>query len=384
MAWASKRRRGAFDAPRSRGRAQGFSLPAVALAIAAMALLTMGITRQRLTATVVQSGESLGHTINEISSAIDNYRGSNLLTLTSASPSVTGFANPMAPTITELIAQGYLSTNMAAATGAGTIAINRMPPGCVGPSVTCNIWSQLSITTPFLEADGVTVSNTRLSAVLGAIKQSAGFSQRPDTSTITGGWGGWTVPNPDAAKRAGILVVVAGLGGTGTQWLHVGDPRDPAFTGNLTTAGYMKPSAGPSQTATAGTACTEPSGAIRNDTQGRVLSCQNGIWTAPDGGKSQVLQAPVNNVPGGTSFPVIACAPGGTPWASYSAQTTAINDTVLPPFEALVYSVSQSGGNWVTLTQAVKPPAAPVTVNTNSALLGIVPQGVFSSGCSYS
>lgn len=372
--------------PRSRGM-RGMSLPALALAIAVTAILTIGVARQKLVTGMTRSGSALGYSINLVSQAVDNYRGANLITLTSSTPSVTGFANALAPTVPELIAAKYLTSNvLAALPGANgyTISINKMPPGCVGPSATCNVWSQISLNNPLVEVDGGTPSNDRLSAVVAAIQEPASFSQLPDPTTITGGGGAWTVSNPDPAKRVGILTVVAGLGGTGTQWVHPGDPRDPAFTGNLTVAGYMKPSAGPSQTAVAGTACTEPSGAIRNDTQGRLLTCQSGIWTAPDGGKSQVVQAPINNVPGGTSFPVAVCAPGGTPWASYSAQGLGVNDTVSPPVQAISYSVSQVGSSWVTLTQIATPSQSGITVNGNGMMLGFVPYGVFSSGCSYS
>lgn len=366
---------------------RGMSLPALALAIATMAILTIGVARQKLTSGLTHSGSALGYSINQVSMAVDNYRGTNLITLTSSTPSVAGFANALAPTVPELIAQNYLTPNVLAAPPGGngyTISINKAPPGCVGPSSTCNVWSQITLINPLVEADGSALSNDRLSAIVAAIQEPASFSQRPDPTTITGGGGAWTVSNPDPAKRVGILTVVAGLGGTGTMWTHPGDPRDPAFTGNLTVAGYMKPSAGPSQTAVAGTACTEPTGAIRNDTQGRLLTCQGGIWSAPDGGKSQVLQAPVNNVPGGTNFPVATCAPGGTPWASYAAQGLGVNDTVTPPVQTVSYSVSKVGSTWVTLTQAATPSASAMTVNGNSAILGFIPYGVFSSGCSYS
>ena len=137
------------------------------------------------------------------------------------------------------------------------------------------------------------------------------------------------------------------------------------------------------RTVTAGTACTEPTGAIRNDAAGRVLSCQGGFWTAGDGAKSMALRAPVTDVKGGTSFAVDTCAAGGTPWATYTGQTSATNVTVSPPYQVLTYSVTLTAGNWVTLTQAAKPPSAPVTVNSDSSILGVIPMGTFVSGCSY-
>lgn len=362
------------------------SLLAMVMAITVMGLVSAGWARRQLISSEQTAGASLGYTLNQVALAIDNYRGANLATLVTASPAVSGVANPMTPTLAELQTTGYLNSAISTILPDGNsyrISINKTPAGCVGPSATCNVYSVLSLVNPVLDISTGHPSIQRLSALLGAVQDSASFSVLPNPAQITGGNGGWTVANPDAAARVGIVVVVAGLGGTGTQWLRVGDPRDPNFMGNETVNGYIKPSGGAGQTVTAGTACTEPAGAIRNDGAGRILSCQGGLWTAGDGSKSAASAPPQNNVPGGASFAVDTCAAGGTPWASYTAQTSATNIALTTPYQVVTYSVSQSGANWVTLTQALAPPAAPVTVNSNASLLGVIPQGVFTRGCSY-
>lgn len=362
------------------------SLPHMAIFLAVMALVILGVTRKQLLVAESNAGSAFGYGLGQVALGVDNYRSTNLAALTVATPVLAGFANPMQPTVAELKTAGYINVAVANTMPDGNgyrIEIRKQPAACVGPSTLCNVYSVLSLTNPILDVNGMP-SITRLGALAAAVPDPVGYSAMPDLTTIKGSNGAWTIANPDPSLRAGIVAVVAGLGGSGSQWLRVGDPRDPSFTGNTTTAGYMKPSAGAGQTAVAGTVCTpDPSGAIRNDTAGRVLSCQGGFWKATDGGKSVAMRAPIGNIPGGTSFPVDVCPPGGTPWATYSAQNSAVNLTVLPPLMVLNYTVSQVGGNWVTLTQAVSPPAAAQTVNGNPAILGVIPNGVFASGCSF-
>ncbi len=67
-----------------------------------------------------------------------------------------------------------------------------------------------------------------------------------------------------------------------------------------------------------------------------------------------------------------------------SSYWSASNAAVIPPYEVLVYTVSQVGATWVTRTEAVRPPASAVTVNSNASILGVIPVGSFMAGCSYS
>lgn len=366
-------------------RQRGVSIPIIAIAIAVIGLLVLGFTRKNVNAAYAQAGLAMGESLNLVAQAVDNYRSTNLSQLTAAAPTITGFASPMTPTVPELKTAGYLNTAVQNTFPDGNgyrIQILKQPAGCIGPSTLCNVYSIINLTNPITDDNGKLNIN-RLGALTAAVQDPASYSAQPTPANITGGNGAWTIPNPDAGQRAGIVVVVAGLGGSGTQWLRVGDPRDPSFGNSTSTNTYLKPSNGIGETVVAGTACVDPSGAIRNDTAGRVLSCQNGFWTAADGSKSIALRPPTGGVAGGTSFVLDTCAPGGTPWATYAAQISAVNVTVSPPYQVLTYTVTQSGGNWVTLTQATKPPAAPVTVNGSSSILGVVPLGVFQSGCSY-
>lgn len=366
-----------------RGYVQG-----IVIVLAVLAILGLGYARQRVISANREAGASMGLAMDQVASALTRYRKNNFLTLTSASPTVASVTDPNAPTIAELktlkLLDGSVSDTLL---GSGyATSIRKLPPGCIGPAQDCDVFSVLWLVKPVLDAATQRPNITKLSALINAVSDSAAYAGPPDPTIIKGSAGGWSIANPDALKREGIVVVVGGLGGKYPAFLQVGDPRDPAFTGHATVAEYIKPSAGPSQTVVQGDLCPAPvpAGAIKNDPSGRVLSCQNEVWTSVDGGGATLSTAPLNNVPGGTSFPAPVCGTGGIPWATYSAQISAVNDTVIPPYEVVKYSVSQSGNSFVTLTEAVKPPATAVTVNGNISILGVIPVGVFSSGCKYS
>lgn len=365
---------------------RGLSLPLIAAALAVFGLVLLGVTRGQLNTSLSRAGASAGYALDQVAMGVDYYRSKNLSVLTVATPVLAGFVNPMAPTVAELKAAGYINTAISTTLPDGNgynIRILKQPAGCVGPSTLCNVYSILNLTNPIVDDNG-NPSVIRLGALVSALQQSASYSSQPNPAVITGGNGAWSIPNPDATQRVGIVVVVAGLGGSGAPWLFVGDPRDPMFGNSTTTNTYLKASNGVGQTVVAGTACVDPTGAIRNDVAGRLLTCQSGIWTSTDGSKVIMYRPPQSGVVGGTSFPVDTCptsVPPATPWATYTAETSATNMTVIPPYQVVSFSVSQVGGNWVTLTTATRPPSAPVTVNSNAAILGVVPVGTFSSGC---
>ena len=367
---------------------RGLSLPLVAITIAVFALVIAGFGPRIVKAAIAIAGESFGTSVNTVAVATDNYRSIYVNVLTTPTPVIAGLANPMAPTVAELKAKGLLNVAVADTLPDGNaynIRIIKQPSGCIGPSTTCNVYSILYLTDPIVDDNG-NPSITRLGALTAAVKSpsSASYAALPDATIIKGGNGAWSIPNPDTAQRPGVIVVVGGLGGSGTLYLTVFDPRDPFFGTSMTTTTYLKASNGIGETVVAGTACVDPTGAIRNDVAGQLLTCQSGRWTGTDGSKVRMYRAPQSGVVGGTSFIVDTCpasSPPATAWATYTAETSATNMTVIPPYQVVNYSVSQVGGNWVTLTTATRPPAAPVTVNGNSAILGVIPTGTFSSGC---
>ena len=371
----------------SRKKQQRGYIGGLTIVLVVLAILMVAYARHQVVVANREAGASLGSAMSQVSSALTRYRKDKFLALTSsATPTVAGVANPMAPTVDELKALGYLNTSVSSTLMGNTYqtGIFRNPAGCVGPASTCDLFSVLWLKNPIVDSQTGNPNIDKMATMIAAVDGTAGYSGLPDLTKITGNQGSWTIVNPDPQQRAGIVVIVNGLGGFYPAFLQVGDPRDPAFTGDATVAGYIRPSAGVGQTVVAGDSCTTvPAGSMKADTAGRILSCQGGKWKATDGSNTAITIAPVNNVIGGTTFPVVPCAPGGTPWATYSAQLSAVNDALIPPVEVVQYSVSRSGSSWVTLTEAVRPPSGSVTVNSDPSVLGATPRGVFVAGCSY-
>lgn len=287
----------------SRARQRGLSLVMVAFVIGLMAMVALGVARSQLRSATEQTGYTFGNAIDLVSEAVNQYRTTNAGTLTFATPVLPGFANPMAPTIAELKAAGYLNTNVAdtlAEGGAYSIAIDKTPAGCVGPSPTCNVWSRLSLANPLVDTSSGNPDIVRLSALISRIRESASYSVPGAPTTITGGNGAWTIPNPDPGNRPGILAVVAGLGGQDGPWLRVMDARNPDFRGPSVTGIQFDTIA-----KVIGTACS-PQGAFASAADG-IAYCNAGVWVLYNGqvataGGACTTDGAMGHTPGGASL----------------------------------------------------------------------------------
>ena len=263
---------------RARQRPQrGISLLSMAMVIGIVAMLMVGATRDRIRESTSQAGAVMGSGVALVAQAVEQYRTQNMGTLTMATPTIPDFANPMAPTTAELKAAGYLNVNVADTVGdAGTytIALQKTPVGCVGPSATCNVWSRIHLSNPIVDPNGLP-NVTRLTALIARVQQSTSYSRAPTPASITGGGGAWTIPNPDPGGRPGILVIVAGLGGATEPWLRVQDPRNPDFRGPVTAIQFD------TIHKVIGSACT-PQGAFASAVDG-LAYCNAGVWVIYNG-----------------------------------------------------------------------------------------------------
>lgn len=255
---------------------RGLSLIAMSIVLGLIALATFGLGLERVRLANENAGKAIGYSLNQVSQGVVSYRTTNYAALTAATPVVTGFTNPQAPTVAELKAAGFINSAIANALPDGTtynILFAKDPVGCVNPAPagsTCNTYSRLWLSNPILDSDTGRPHITRLKSVVAAVSETAGYSYFPTAATITGGNGAWTLPNPDATQRAGILMVVSGLGGDPFPYLRVGDTRDPLFQNQVTGNQFITPFK------VAGTACT-PQGAFAVADYG-MLFCNQGIW----------------------------------------------------------------------------------------------------------
>lgn len=262
-----------------RRRQRGSALVIMAVILTVLAIGLLGLARSQVRTAGERAGQAMGSSIDAVSDAVNQYRTANATALTMAVPAVAGFASAMAPTVGELKTAGYLNSNVSntlAEYGTYNIAITKSPVGCVGPSSTCNVWSRIHLANPVVDKANGQPDVAVLSALISRIKESASYSAKPTPATIVGGNGGWSIPNPDAGTRVGILVVVAGLGGVDGPWLRVQDPRNPDFRGPSVTAIQFD-----TIHKVIGQACT-PQGAFASAANGMAY-CNNGVWVLYNG-----------------------------------------------------------------------------------------------------
>lgn len=262
-----------------RAAQRGTALVIVVIILTVLAIAGLGLARSQIRTAGERAGQVMGSAVDGVSDAVNEYRTKNVAALTAAAPVVAGFANAMAPTLPELKTAGYLNVNVGNTLGeygAYSVAITKSPVGCVGPSSTCNVWSRISLANPIVDKGNNQPDVAVLSALISRVKESASYSTQPTPATIVGGNGAWSIPNPDAANRVGIFVVVAGLGGVDGAWLRVQDPRNPDFRGPSVTAIQFD-----TIHKVIGAACS-PQGAFASAAHGMAY-CNGGLWVLYNG-----------------------------------------------------------------------------------------------------
>ncbi|CAG9183574.1 adhesin [Cupriavidus pinatubonensis] len=97
-----------------------------------------------------------------------------------------------------------------------------------------------------------------------------------------GVYGNYVQSNGDI--RAGSNVVGNGVYGNSlTSWGNVNATGSVLSNGYLYAAGAVVPSTGGGQQVWDGWGCGDPQGAIRSDPNGKILSCQYGVWRSASG-----------------------------------------------------------------------------------------------------
>jgi prepilin-type N-terminal cleavage/methylation domain-containing protein len=198
----------------------------------------------------VKRGEQVATTVKPYYEAIHAYTRKYRLELQTG-VAITGVANPLQPTATELQALNVLASTYATTLtyvgGSPVYRIERLPTGCLG--LTCDLSYLFATPLPVLNAKG-TVSEGILSYAVRRIGGSAGYTDFTAPGTFTGS-GGWTAVNPNGAV-AGILGVYQTYSASGdANFLTVGDARNPGFTGGATITGGTTSVAGLAVTGTA-------------------------------------------------------------------------------------------------------------------------------------
>jgi hypothetical protein len=148
------------------------------------------------------------------------------------------------PTIPDLVQMGYLPaqwtlTRSTLNDAPYTVSFHLTPAGCIAAA--CDIDGQVLLAGPIREGHAGAQSASD-GAVIGPILTrlgvDAGVSLASQPSTITGYGHAWTLPNPVAGQPAGVVAVRVGTASSAySQFVRIGDTRDPNLAGNLTVAG---------------------------------------------------------------------------------------------------------------------------------------------------
>ncbi|MGT2457768.1 hypothetical protein ACU4GI_33230 [Cupriavidus basilensis] len=409
----------------------------IALSLAVAALLMMTDARQRVRNASMSAGVTLGNAVRVINNAVGTWQATFADYIIANDSASVGVPDVMHPTVADLKAKGMLSaTYNAVAPGGGQFlsALAVEPAGCTGAD--CNITSSTWLSQPMLRSDSGKIDVRRLAAAVNAIGGDGGFADDRAPATVRGS-GGWTKDNPDAGKRAGILLAVNGYGSSAWgAFVRIRDTRDPDLRGKLTVAGdtalnsnltvagtattkdavvnndlYMPavglPGAACAQNLSVrrsnatgtglvicafgrwqpigttvnnvseGTACATPD-QLATNTANQGFICRNGVYVSinnlmPKNVDMARYVVGDNNV----AVPKPACSPGGSPSFSFEARTMGTDFSSAPPYTAVRYSADDYGWAWVPRI---------LLVNMNGSLASgnnIGLQGVFKAECYY-
>ena len=234
----------------SRRTSRGFTLIEMILTLAIAGVLFTVWEMQNSYDSKVKRGEQIATTVKPYYEAIHAYTRKYRTQLQSGT-AVAGVANPLQPTALEMQAVNVLASTYATTinyVGGGPVyRIERLPVGCIG--LTCDLSYLFTTQFPLLSAKGG-VAEGVLSYAVRRIGGTAGYTSFAAPGTFTGS-GGWTAANPTGAV-AGILGVYQTYSASGdSNFLSVGDARDPNFTGGATITGGTTSVAGLAVTGTA-------------------------------------------------------------------------------------------------------------------------------------
>ncbi len=148
------------------------------------------------------------------------------------------------PSLADLAAMGYLPSGWLVTSSSLNgapyqIAFARLPVGCA-PSA-CSIEGQILIGAAITGSSGEAMDSVVISPILTRIGADSGVSLVGSAASITGFSNTWRINNPVAGAPAGIVAVRVGTASANfSQFVRVGDSRDPALRGNLSVSGDLK------------------------------------------------------------------------------------------------------------------------------------------------
>jgi type II secretory pathway pseudopilin PulG len=188
----------------------GYLLLELALVLAISTILLTGQINQIVTAVDEGNSISTAKYLQVLQGAINEYHQDHEVALKTPGATVTGFANPLQPTVPELLAGGFLEPGFPIRSPLGLTFQNELVRSGTCPAgPDCRVSGFARSTGPYRDGEGQLRIDT-LTAAVTYIGLDAGMSL-PESPALLTSVGGATVTNP-AGSVAGTLAIRVGHG----------------------------------------------------------------------------------------------------------------------------------------------------------------------------
>lgn len=289
---------------RSRGRAagaaprlgqRGFALAELALAVALTTMILVWAASRIVHEVDDAAARATGVWLLELKRGMDNMLRQHFADLAEGVAPVDQaglplYADPLAPRLAELKAQGHLPSGFPESGAIGGGAAIRILRDARCPEAGCRLDALVHQAEPLL-AGGAAPDLMRIAAAVGA---AGGYGGAATATRVRGA--NFDFPNPPAPGMAplaaGTLAAWAALGTAEYDlFVRMRDTRDPDLRGPLSVAGSVS-TGGRLRTdeflslggiAAAGAACPE-AGLVARDPDSTLLVCRKGAWLPADTG----------------------------------------------------------------------------------------------------
>ncbi|CAB3715434.1 MULTISPECIES: prepilin [Achromobacter] len=283
---------------RARPGHSGFSLLGMTLALALAAMAAIWASNQLVQRVEDAAARSTGTWLTQIRLALDQALSTHFTALAKGEPPRNGqgaplFADPLAPTVAELRAAGFLPGGFPDRSALGFAAQLRIARAAACPGAQCRLDGLAYGAQPLLKTGTQLPDLIGMAAVIEAADGYGGAVWPGAPGRLRGA--AFNFANPLAAGMPayapGTVAVwaAAGAGAAGPdleRFVKIRDTRDPQLQGSLSVAssasvgGYLSVGA----RAAAGQYCGAANGTMANSPEGELLTCQSNVWTQASGG----------------------------------------------------------------------------------------------------
>ncbi len=304
------------------------------------------------------------------------------------------FANAMAPTLTELRTLGHLPPGFADTTPAGqTVQIRIQRDAARCPGTGCRIDALVNTRTPFRQPFSGEPDFEAAALAVQAMQGWGAAAWQAEPGQLRGP--AFERDNPEGAAAGGIVGILAMLDTTmWSQFVRVGDDRDPALQGNLSVQGSSSVQrVGVREIATLNTACTatdfanasQPSGLrinLENNIEyartatGGLAACLDGRWRAV------ATVANAGGVCGNTAYPegMMATDLSGTGLLCRDGTWTYMSQWLSRHVRMAAYLIPQSLTNAQTNNQVPRPLCGTSGGVAGTPNVQMIPQSIQNRG----